>query len=505
LPTPATAGALDRLVDPALLRHDLFIDGGWTPAADGQRFDVVDPATGDVIGAVAGAGLSDVRLAIDAADRALPAWAALTAQERAALLRRWYDLIVAAADDLAVILTAEQGKPLAEARGEILYGAAFVEWFAEEAKRVYGETIPPNQADRRLVVLRQPVGVCAAITPWNFPTAMITRKVGPALAAGCTMVVKPASATPYSALALAELAARAGLPPGVLNVVPGPASVVGEELAANPTVRKLTFTGSTAVGKHLMATCAATMKNVSLELGGNAPLIIFDDADLDLAVEGVIASKFRNTGQTCVCPNRILAQSGIYEPFVARLSAATETLRVGNGFDGDVDQGPLIDYAAVTKVEAHIADAIARGARTVAGGHRHELGGTFFAPTVLADVTPEMLISREETFGPVAPVFRFSTEAEVIELANGTPYGLAAYFFTRDAARLWRVGEALEFGVVAANTGSFSYEGAPFGGFKESGIGREGSHRGIDEFLEVKYLCLGAIDSPSSRVGAGAG
>jgi succinate-semialdehyde dehydrogenase / glutarate-semialdehyde dehydrogenase len=491
--SPATARALDRLADPALLRHELFVDGSWIPAADRRRFDVVDPATGASIGAVASASLYDTRRAIEAAEAAQPAWAARPARERAGLLRRWFEEIVAAADDLAVILTAEQGKPLAEAKGEILYGAAFVEWFAEEAKRVYGETIPPNLDDRRLVVLRQPVGVCAAITPWNFPTAMITRKAGPALAAGCTMVLKPASATPYSALALAELAARAGLPRGVLNVVPGPASVVGEELAVNPTVRKLTFTGSTAVGKQLMAKCAGTVKKVSLELGGNAPLIVFDDADLDLAVEGVIASKFRNTGQTCVCPNRILAQDGIYEPFVARLSAAAEALRVGNGFEAGVDQGPLIDDAAVAKVEAHIADAIDRGARTIAGGRRHELGGTFFAPTVLADVTPEMLIAREETFGPVAPVFRFATEAEALELANATPYGLAAYFFTRDAARQWRVGEALEFGVVAANTGVFSYEGAPFGGVKESGIGREGSHRGIDEFLEVKYLCLGAI------------
>jgi succinate-semialdehyde dehydrogenase / glutarate-semialdehyde dehydrogenase len=496
LTTSATARAHERLVDRALLRHDLFIDGEWSPAAGGRRFDVVDPATGEPIGAVASAGLDDARRAIAAADAALPIWAARPAPERSALLRRWHDLIVAAADDLAVILTAEQGKPLAEAKGEILYGAAFVEWFAEEAKRVYGETIPPNQADRRLVVLKQPVGVCAAITPWNFPTAMIARKAGPALAAGCTMVVKPASATPHSALALAELAARAGLPPGVLNVVPGPASVVGEELAANPTVRKLTFTGSTEVGKHLMARCAGTVKKVSLELGGNAPLIVFDDADLDSAVEGVIASKFRNSGQTCVCPNRVLVQDGIYESFVAKLSAATEALRVGNGFDADVEQGPLIDDAAVAKVEAHIADAIEGGARALAGGRRHELGGTYFAPTVLADVTPAMLIAREETFGPVAPVFRFVTEAEAIELANATPYGLAAYFFTRDAGRVWRVGEALEFGVVAANTGSFSHEGAPFGGVKESGIGREGSRHGIDEFLEVKYLCLGAIDRP---------
>ncbi len=489
-----------RLADPELLRSDLFVDGAWVPASDGARFDVVDPADGAVVGAVASATRDDVRRAIDAADAALPRWSSLTAKERAAILRRWYDMIVETADDLAAILTAEQGKPLQEAKGEILYGAAFIEWFAEEAKRVYGETIPANAPDRRMVVLKQPIGVCAAITPWNFPMAMIPRKAGPALAAGCTMVLKPASATPFSALALAELARRAGLPAGVFSVLPGSASVVGDELATNSTVRKLTFTGSTEVGKQLMAKCAGTVKKVSLELGGNAPLIVFDDADLDVAVEGAIASKFRNAGQTCVCANRVLVQDGIHDAFVERFSAAVRALRVGNGFDEGVEQGPLIDDAAVHKVEEHIADALQHGATVAAGGDRHDRGGTFFEPTVLTGATQEMRVAREETFGPLAPVFRFSTEQEAIELANATEYGLAAYFFTSDVGRVWRVGEALEFGIVGVNTGIFSYEGAPFGGFKESGIGREGSHHGIDEFLEVKYLCLGAVDRSPTTV-----
>ena len=501
---PSAAGsAVPRLRDPELLRHDLFIDGTWVPASDGARFDIVDPATGATVGAVASATRDDTRRAIDAAAAAFPAWAALTAKERAAILRRWYDLIVDAADDLAAILTAEQGKPFLEARGEILYGAAFIEWFAEEAKRVYGETIPSNVADRRMLVLKQPIGVCAAITPWNFPMAMIPRKAGPALAAGCTMVLKPASATPYSALALGELARRAGVPAGVFSIVPGSASVVGDELARNPVVRKLTFTGSTEVGRQLMAKCAGTIKKVSLELGGNAPLIVFDDADLEVAVEGAIASKFRNTGQTCVCANRVLAQDGIYDEFVARFSEAVRAMRVGNGFDEGVELGPLIDDAAVEKVEEHIADAVEHGATVATGGKRHELGGTFFEPTVLAGASPEMKIAHEETFGPVAPVFRFSTEEEAIELANSTESGLAAYFFAGDVGRVWRVGEALEFGIVGVNTGLFSYEGAPFGGLKESGIGREGSHHGIDEFLEIKYLCIGAVNRRENAVGDG--
>src|SRR3954468_9137247 len=494
----ATAQApalLSRLRDEELLRDDLLVDGEWVAASDGARFDVTDPATGELVGAVASATREDTRRAIDAAGAALPAWAALTARERSALMRRWFDLIVEAADDLAAILTAEQGKPVGEARGEILYGAAFIEWFAEEAKRVYGETIPTNVAGRRLLVLKQPIGVCAAITPWNFPMAMIPRKAGPALAAGCTMVLKPARATPYSALALAELASRAGLPAGVFNVVPGSAGVVGDELAMNPSVRKLTFTGSTAVGKELMAKCSHTMKKVSLELGGNAPLIVFDDADLEAAVTGAIASKFRNMGQTCVCANRILVQRGVYDDFLERFGAAVGALRVGDGREPGSEQGPLIDEDAIAKVEEHIADAVDRGANVVVGGGRHLLGGTFFEPTIVAGATPEMKVAREETFGPLAPVFPFETEAEAIELANATEFGLAAYFFARDHGRIWRVSEALEFGIVSVNTGVFSYEGAPFGGVKESGIGREGSHHGIDEFLELKYVCLAGVDA----------
>ncbi|MFN3686518.1 NAD-dependent succinate-semialdehyde dehydrogenase [Salinarimonas sp.] len=478
-----------------LARTELFIDGGWRNAQDGATFSVRNPSTGALVASVASATRADAKAAIAAAEAALPEWRATTAKARAAILRRWYELVVANADALAEILTAEQGKPLAEARGEILYGAAFIEWYAEEGKRVYGETIPTNDPDRRLLVLKQPIGVCAAITPWNFPMAMIPRKAGPALAAGCTMVLKPASATPLSALALAALAEEAGLPPGVFNVVPGSARAVGAELAESPIVRKLTFTGSTEVGKALMAQCAGTVKKLSLELGGNAPLIVFDDADLDAAVAGAIASKFRNAGQTCVCANRILVQAGIHDAFVERFAAAVSALRVGDGFEAGVEIGPLIDEAAIEKVEGHVADAVERGARVVAGGGRHPRGGTFFEPTVIAGATAQMRVAREETFGPLAPVFRFETEEEAIAMANATEYGLAAYYFTRDVGRVFRVGEALDFGVIGLNTGLFSYEGAPFGGLKESGVGREGSRMGIEEFVEVKYLCAAGIGS----------
>lgn len=481
------------LADPELLRDAMYIGGQWRKPAACDSLDVHNPATGGLLGSVPQGRREDAVAAIDAAEAALPGWSALTAKERSVLLRRWHDLVVENVDDLARILTAEQGKPIAEARGEILFGAAFFEWFAEEAKRVYGETIPAPNADQRLLVLRQPIGVCVAITPWNFPMAMIPRKAAPALAAGCTMVLKPASATPLSALALAELADRAGIPAGVFSVVPGPASTIGDELVINPKVRKLTFTGSTEVGSKLMAKAAASIKKVSLELGGNAPLIVFDDARIDTAVAGAMASKFRNMGQTCVCANRIYAQTGIYDEFVNALAEAVGRLRVGDGFDEGVEQGPLIDEAAVKKTEEHLADAVGLGAQIVVGGSRHRLGGTYFEPTVIADAAAEMKVAREETFGPLAPVFRFETEAEAIELANRTEFGLAAYFFSRDNARIWRVSEGLEFGIVGVNTGIFSYEGAPFGGWKASGIGREGSHLGIDEFLEVKYVCVADI------------
>jgi succinate-semialdehyde dehydrogenase/glutarate-semialdehyde dehydrogenase len=436
-------------------------------------------------------GVADTRRAIEAAARAFPAWAALTARERAAILRRWYELLMANQEDLATLMTAEQGKPLSEAKGEIAYGAAFIEWFAEEGKRLYGDVIPPHQADKRLLVLRQPVGVVAAITPWNFPLAMITRKAGPALAAGCTFICKPASQTPYSALAAAALAARAGIPPGVLNVVTGSATAIGGEMTSNPAVRKVTFTGSTEVGKKLMAQCAGTVKKITMELGGNAPFIVFEDADLDAAVVGAIASKYRNTGQTCVCANRLLVQAPVYEAFTKKLVQAVAKLRVGDGLKGPVDQGPLIDAKALAKVEQHLADALAKGAHIAQGGKRHALGGTFFEPTVVTEVTPAMLMAREETFGPVAPLFRFETEADAIHMANDTEFGLAAYFYTRDLARSWRVGEALEYGMVGINTGLFSTEVAPFGGVKESGVGREGSKYGILDYTELKFLCVG--------------
>jgi succinate-semialdehyde dehydrogenase/glutarate-semialdehyde dehydrogenase len=480
-----------QLRDPDLLRTRAYIAGKWQDAASGATHAVVNPATRETIGTVPDMGALEARRAVEAAAQAFPAWAARTAKERAAVMRRWYELMMANQEDLATLMTAEQGKPLAESKGEIAYAAAFIEWFAEEGKRLYGDVIPGHQADKRIIVLRQPVGVVAAITPWNFPAAMITRKVAPALAAGCTVVVKPASQTPYSALALAALAARAGVPAGVLNVITGAAAAIGAELTANPTVRKLSFTGSTSVGKQLMAQCAGTLKKLSLELGGNAPFIVFDDADLDAAVAGAIASKFRNTGQTCVCANRLLVQAGVYEDFTRKLVHAVAQLKVGDGLEGPTDQGPLIDTRALAKVEQHLADAAAKGARIVQGGHRHSLGGTFFEPTVLTHATPAMLLAREETFGPVAPLFRFETEADAIRMANDTEFGLACYFYTRDLARSWRVAEALEYGIVGLNTGLISTEVAPFGGIKESGTGREGSRYGILDYTEIKYLCVG--------------
>ncbi|OAN52468.1 succinate-semialdehyde dehydrogenase (NADP(+)) [Magnetospirillum moscoviense] len=483
-----------NLADIKLLRHHAHVNGQWIHADSGASLAVTNPADGSVIVRVASVGQAETRRAIEAANAALPAWRAMTAKDRAAILKRWFDLIIANADDLALLMTAEQGKPLAEAKGEVVYGAAFVEWYAEEAKRVYGDVIPATAPGRRIVVTKEPIGVVAAITPWNFPIAMITRKCAPALAAGCTVVVKPAEDTPLSALALAELAVRAGFPAGVLNVLPTADYVaVGAELTANPIVRKLSFTGSTEVGKLLMKQCADTMKKVSFELGGNAPFIVFDDADLDAAVAGAMASKYRNTGQTCVCANRILVQAGIYDSFAAKLALAVGKMVVGAGLEGETHQGPLINQAAVEKVERHIADAIAKGAKVMLGGGRHALGGTFFQPTILTDITHSMLVAREETFGPVAPLFRFETEAQAIQMANDTEFGLAAYFYSRDIGRCWRVAEALEYGIVGINEGIISTEVAPFGGVKESGIGREGSKYGIEEFLEVKYLCMGGL------------
>jgi succinate-semialdehyde dehydrogenase/glutarate-semialdehyde dehydrogenase len=483
-----------RLTDSDLFRQQAYVNGDWIAAASGRTATVTNPATGEALGNVPDFDSTDTRAAIVAADAALPAWRGRTAAERGRILRRLHVLMLEHQQDLAVIMTAEQGKPLAESRGEIAYAAAFIEWFAEEGKRVYGDVIPGHQQDRRIIVLKQPVGVVACITPWNFPSAMIARKIGPALAAGCTVVCKPALETPFSALALAELAARAGVPPGVLNVITGQSRVIGGELTGNPLVRKLTFTGSTATGKLLLAQCAGTVKKVSMELGGNAPFIVFDDADIDAAVSGAIVSKYRNSGQTCVCANRLLVQDGVYDAFASKLAAAVGKLRVGDGLAGDVDQGPLINEAAVQKVEAHIADAVGSGARLLTGGRRHRLGGTFFEPTVLADVTPAMLVAREETFGPLAPLFRFRTEKEAIKLANDTEFGLAAYVYTRDLGRSWRVPEALEYGMVGLNTGLISTEVAPFGGVKESGMGREGSKYGIEDYLEIKYLCVAGVD-----------
>jgi succinate-semialdehyde dehydrogenase/glutarate-semialdehyde dehydrogenase len=483
-----------QLEDPTLLRQQCYIDGAWRDAdSDGTR-PVTNPATGVVLGTVPNMGTAETRAAIEAAAAAFPAWAARTAKDRATLLRRWHDLTLLNADDLARLMTAEQGKPLAEARGEIVYAASFIEWFAEEAKRVYGDVIPGHQPDKRIFVLRQPVGVVAAITPWNFPAAMITRKAGPALAAGCTFVCKPAMQTPYSALAMAELAHRAGIPKGVFSVITGSATAIGGEMTSNPIVRKVTFTGSTAIGKKLMEQCASTLKKLSLELGGNAPFIVFDDADLDAAVQGAIASKYRNTGQTCVCANRLLVQEGVYDDFVARLVEAVKKLRVGDGLQGATEQGPLIDDKAVAKVEEHVADALAKGGKVALGGRRHALGGTFYEPTIITGVKPDMLVAREETFGPVAPVFAFRTEADAIRMANDTEFGLASYFYTRDLARSLRVAERLEYGIVGLNTGLISTEVAPFGGVKESGFGREGSKYGILDYTELKYLCIGGIE-----------
>ena len=482
------------LGDPALFRRQCYVDGGWIDARSGDVLEVDNPATGEILGTVPALGGEETRGAIEAADAAWAGWRSRPAKERANLMRRWFDLMMAHREDLAMLMTSEQGKPLAESRGEIAYAASFVEWFAEEGKRVYGDVIDHPLPGKRIVVLKQPIGVVASITPWNFPAAMITRKCAPALAAGCPVVIRPASQTPFSALALAELADRAGIPPGVVNVVTGPSGPMGAELTSNPTVRKLSFTGSTEVGKLLMAQCASTVKKVSLELGGNAPFIVFDDADLDAAVAGAMASKYRNAGQTCVCANRILVQDGIHDAFAAKMAEAVNGLRVGNGLEDGTQQGPLIDMRAVEKVEQHIADATAKGAEVAAGGGRHALGGSFFRPTLLTGVTPDMAVAREETFGPVAPLFRFSTEDEAVRMANDTEFGLAAYFYSRDVGRVWRVSEGLEYGIVGVNEGIISNEVAPFGGVKESGIGREGSKYGIDDFIEIKYLCMGGID-----------
>jgi succinate-semialdehyde dehydrogenase/glutarate-semialdehyde dehydrogenase len=481
------------LKDMDLLRQQAYLGGRWCDADSGATLEVNDPATEEILGTVPLMGANETWRAIEAAKDAFGEWSRRPAKERSILMRRWYDLIMANVDDLGALMTAEQGKPLAEAKGEVAYAASFIEWFAEEAKRVYGDTIPSPWSDRRLVVIKQPIGVCAAITPWNFPAAMITRKAGPALAAGCTMIAKPAESTPFSALALAVLAERAGIPPGVLNVITGNAKEIGGEMTSNPDVHKITFTGSTEVGRLLMKQSADTIKKLSFELGGNAPFIVFDDADLDAAVEGAIISKYRNAGQTCVCANRIYVQAGVYDAFAEKLVAAVAKLKVGNGFEPGVQQGPLIDFAAVEKVEDHIKDAVSKGGHVLLGGKRHSLGRTFFEPTVLSDVTPQMKVAREETFGPLAPLFRFETDEEGVAMANDTEFGLASYFYSRDIGRIWRAAEALECGMVGINTGLISNEMAPFGGVKQSGLGREGSHYGIEDFLEIKYLCFGGL------------
>jgi succinate-semialdehyde dehydrogenase/glutarate-semialdehyde dehydrogenase len=481
------------LKDPKLFRDQCYVDGAWITADSRKSLAVNNPATGEIVGSVPMMGAAETRRAIEAADRSWPAWRAKTAKERATLLRKWFDLMMANQDDLGLILTTEQGKPLAEAKGEIAYGASFIEWFAEEGKRIYGDVIPQHQADKRILVLKQPIGVAAMITPWNFPNAMITRKAGPALAAGCTVVLKPAGATPFSALALAELAERAGIPKGVFNVITGDSKAIGGELCANPTVRKLSFTGSTEIGRVLMRQSADTVKKLSLELGGNAPFIVFDDADIDAAVEGAIASKYRNAGQTCVCANRIYVQDSVYDKFAAKLAEKVKGFKVGAGNEPGVVIGPLIDAQGLAKVEEHVADATAKGAKVMLGGKRHSRGGLFFEPTILTGVTQAMRVSREETFGPVAPLFRFKTDDEAIAMANDTEFGLAGYFYARDMGRIWRVAEAMETGMVCVNSGILSTEIAPFGGIKQSGLGREGSKYGIEEYLEIKYLMLGGI------------
>jgi succinate-semialdehyde dehydrogenase/glutarate-semialdehyde dehydrogenase len=482
-----------ELHDASLWKERAFIAGNWAAADSGLTTEIRNPANGDPLGSVPLMGAAETRRAIEAAHGAMPSWAKRTAAERANIMRRWFELMLANLNDLAIIMTAEQGKPLAESKGEIAYAASFIEWFAEEGKRVYGDIIPGHQADKRILVLRQPIGVVAAITPWNFPAAMITRKAGPAIAAGCPIVVKPAPQTPFSALAMAELAQRAGVPPGVFNVITGDAVAIGGEFTGNDKVRKVSFTGSTPVGKLLMSQCAGTVKKVALELGGNAPFLVLDDADLDAAVTGAIQSKYRNTGQTCVCANRFIVQSKVYDAFAAKLIDAVSKLRVGDGLAAETDQGPLIDAKALAKVETHIADAKAKGAEVALGGRRHALGGTFYEPTVLTNATSAMILAREETFGPVAPLFRVDTDEQAVQLANDTEFGLAAYVYTRDLARSWRVTEALEYGIVGLNTGLISTEVAPFGGVKESGIGREGSRYGILEFTELKYICVGGI------------
>lgn len=477
-----------QLKDAKLFRQKAYFDGKWQDADNGKTIDVTNPATGKVIGTVPKMGAAETKRAIDAANKALPAWRAKTAKERSVIIRRWYDLLIEHQDDLALILTTEQGKPLAEAKGEIVYGASYLDWFSEEAKRVYGDVIPGHMTDKRIVVIKQPIGVTAAITPWNFPNAMITRKAGPALAAGCTMIIKPASATPYSALALVELAERAGIPAGVLSVVTGSAGEIGSELTGNPIIRKLSFTGSTEIGRDLMVECAKDIKKVSMELGGNAPFIVFDDADLDAAVEGAMISKFRNSGQTCVCANRLYVQDGVYDAFLEKFKVAVAKLKVGNGVEAGITTGPMIDAKAVEKVKEHIEDAVSKGAKVIEGGK--SLGGNFFEPTILAHVPTTAIVSKEETFGPLAPVFRFKTDDEVIGYANDTEFGLASYFYSKDLSRVIRVSEALEYGMVGINTGLISNEMAPFGGIKASGLGREGSKYGIEDYLEIKYLCI---------------
>src|ERR1041385_6987113 len=498
--TATQTGSGVALKDSRLFREACYIDGAWITSPSGATTKVDNPATGEILGTVPKLGAAETRAAIDAANKAFPGWSKKTGKERAVVLRRWFDLMMQNQDDLARLMTLEQGKPLTESRGEVAYAAAFLEWFGEEAKRVYGDTIPGHQADKRIVVLKQPIGVVACITPWNFPLAMITRKAGPAIAAGCTVVLKPAGQTPFSALALAELAERAGVPKGVFNIVTGPAKEIGTELTSNPIVKKLSFTGSTEIGKVLMQQCAGTIKKLSLELGGNAPFIVFDDADLDAAVEGALASKYRNAGQTCVCANRLYVQDGVYDAFAAKLTEKVKAFKVGAGNEPGVVIGPLIDEQGVKKVETHVADALDKGAKVILGGKRHQRGGLFFEPTVITNVTPDMVVSFEETFGPVAPLIRFKSEDEVIGLANNTEFGLAGYFYSRDVGRIFRVAEKMETGIVGANVGIISTEIAPFGGVKQSGLGREGSKYGLEEYLEVKYILLGGLDRKSTRL-----